>query len=190
MDRPTGHVIKALRREGGQQILTLSGKGRDDPYLLVTVLAHVVYDGGCLGRRDVLLAGDVFLNVIVRKRARRVATALHAELTVVVLAVVEADDLLVAAIVLMQEYLVAHRVAGEKGLVCRVLYEVVLVGYVVGTPQCGIVRPIDHHDRRELGGVSHQGEVLPPDYGHERAGTVTLARLIDDHHVEAWHGLP
>ena len=90
----------------------------------------------------------------------------------------------------MQEYLVAHRVTGKKGLICRVLYEVILISYIVGTPQRGIVRPVDHHDRRELSRVSYQGEVLPPDYGYECAGSVTLARLIDDYHVEAWHGLP
>ncbi len=43
-----------------------------------------------------------------------------------------------------------YDMTGKKGLICRVLYEVILISYIVGTPQRGIVRPVDHHDRREL----------------------------------------
>ena len=77
------------------------------------------------------------------------------EFPVIVFLVVELNDLFAAAVVIAEENLVAHRVAGQIGLVDRVFNIIVFWRHRVFIPQHPVIRLIQQNNRAELLGIAY-----------------------------------
>ena len=111
------------------------------------------------------------------------------ELPVIVFPVIELDDLFAAAVVITEEDLVAHRVAGQIGFVNRIFDIVVFWGYPVFIPKDSIVSFIQQDDRAELLGIAYQHQTVSSQDGYQRHCRVALAGFIYNDHVKVGLGL-
>ena len=103
---------------------------------------------------------------------------------VVIFAVVEVDDLPVAAVVVAQKHFVADGIAGQKALVDGVLDIIVLVGHGIFAAQDFIVARVQHHHGAKLLRVAHQQQAAPAQHRHQRYRRAALAGLVHDDHVK------
>ena len=182
--RAAAGIGDAVGPQGVLDQRALPRKGRDDAYAFVRVLLQKAQD-----RRDLAGCGIAFRRSIVLyfnidQRLLAFHAAGNVQAVVVIFAVVEVDDLLVAAVVIAQKHLVADGIAGQKALVDGVLDIIILVGHGVLAAQDFIVARVQHHHGAKLLRVAHQQQAAPAQHRHQRYRRAALAGFVHNDHVK------
>ena len=135
---------------------TLIGERGNDSDLLIWIPPHIIDDLINLAGASILDDRICFLHIYELLGSGIVILTLNGEFAVIVFPVVEADNLGMTAIMVMEQYFITDRITGKKRFVDGVLNIIVFLSNTVPLPENLIVLFIQQNDRLELLRVTDQ----------------------------------